>query len=351
MEGLQINLIDLAKNIIIRNGSGNMIQVESLSKNFKVIKRNKAWYKSLLHREYEIKEAVKEVSFSVNDGEIVGYLGPNGSGKSTTIKMLSGILAPTDGKIKVNGMDPLKDRKEYTKKIGVVFGQRTQLWWDIPVVESIKLMKYLYKIPESIYKRNLEMFYDVLKLNDFINIPVRQLSLGQRMRADLCVAFLHDPEVVYLDEPTIGLDAVAKKNIRDFIFSINREKKNTIILTTHDMKDIEKLCDRVIVIDHGRKMYDGNLEGIRRKYGFMEKLQLRLEDQNLELEFLKKLPGISKMFFQNGMIIVTYNRTITTPSEIIKRIMERYHVLDFQIHGTEIEEAIRRMYLEHEKEG
>lgn len=325
-----------------------MIQVDNISKNFKVFKREKSWIKNLIHREYEVKEAVKNVSFSVENGEIIGYLGPNGSGKSTTIKMLSGILVPTSGTITVNGMDPIKDRKEYTRKIGVVFGQRTQLWWDIPVMESIELMKYMYKIPDIVYRKNLEMFYDVLKLEEFVNIPVRQLSLGQRMRADLCVALLHDPDVIYLDEPTIGLDAVAKKNIRDFIYTINKEKKNTIMLTTHDMKDIEKLCDRVIVIDHGSKMYNGDLDGIRKKYGFMENLQLRIEEQKPDISFLKKILGVSDVFYQNDIAVIKYNHTIVSSSQIIKEVMNRYHVLDFQVQGTELEEAIRRMYLEHD---
>lgn len=324
-----------------------MIQVNSITKTFKVLKRDKSWYRNLFHREYEIKEAVRDISFSVEEGEIIGYLGPNGSGKSTTIKMLSGILVPTAGTIRVNGMDPVIDRKEYTRKIGVVFGQRTQLWWDIPVMESIELMKYMYRIPETVYRRNLAMFYEVLNLEEFINIPVRQLSLGQRMRADLCVALLHDPDVIYLDEPTIGLDAVAKKNIRDFIYKINKEKRNTIMLTTHDMKDIEKLCDRVIVIDHGSKMYDGDLEGIRKKYGFMEKIQLRLEEQKPDKIFFERIQGVTDVVFLHGSIVLKYDRTITTPSQIIGEVMNIYHVLDFQVHGTELEEAIRRMYLEH----
>ena len=240
-----------------------IIEVKELSKVFKIKKREPGFVgalKGLFSNVYEEKKAVDNISFNIDEGEIVGYIGPNGAGKSTTIKILVGILTPTFGQVEVKGIIPYNNRQENARNIGVVFGQRTQLWWDIPVSETLDLLRHMYKVPLDVYKKNLELFTDILGIDKFIHTPVRQLSLGQRMRADICAALLHNPPIVYLDEPTIGLDVVVKENIRTFIKEINRQRKTTVLLTTHDVSDIEKLCSRVMVIDKGQIMYDGSLE-------------------------------------------------------------------------------------------
>ena len=227
-------------------------------------------FKDLFNRQFKTVKAVDGVSFSIEKGEIVGYIGPNGAGKSTTIKMLIGILVPSSGKIDVNGIEPYKHRELNAKRIGVVFGQRTQLWWDIPVSETLSLMRYIYDVPEQQYLENLKIFSDILGLDKFYHTPVRQLSLGQRMRADISCALLHNPDILYLDEPTIGLDVVVKERIREFIREVNKSRNTTIILATHDMSDIERLSSRVMVVNSGKIMYDGNLNTLKRRYGTEE---------------------------------------------------------------------------------
>jgi len=324
----------------------SFIEVDNIAKYFKV--RQKADHNSilsnLLHREYVTKKAVDDISFSIEKGETVGYIGPNGAGKSTTIKMLSGILVPDSGSIVINGFVPSKDRKEYTKNIGVVFGQRTQLWWDIPVSESLDLMKYIYKIPKHIYQENLDMFYDILGIAEFGHIPVRQLSLGQRMRADLCASLLHNPDILFLDEPTIGLDAVVKKSIRDFVKEINEKRNTTIILTTHDMADIEKLCSRVIVIDHGKKLYDGNLEYVKNTFGTAESIEVVLRNNLNCYDWLYE-HGVNQITKTENGLTIKYDKRIINSSAIISFLMKDNDIKDFIVHETDIEESIRQMYL------
>ena len=230
----------------------------------------------MVNPEYEIVTAVNDISFQVGEGEIIGYIGPNGAGKSTTIKMLAGILVPTAGSMRVLGCVPHQQRTEHTRHIGVVFGQRTHLWWDVPVIDSLRLLRDIYKVPEAQYQRNLALFSDLLGLNEFQNVPVRQLSLGQRVRADIAAALLHDPAILFLDEPTIGVDVVSKDRLRTFIKEINAARKVTVLLTTHDMNEIEKMCRRVIIIDHGRLIYDGSIEAIRAQYGSQRVLAVDL---------------------------------------------------------------------------
>lgn len=323
-----------------------IVQVEHLCKEFKIrsCTREERFFSSLFSRQYEIKKAVDDVSFSIDKGEIIGYLGPNGAGKSTTIKMLTGILTPTSGEIVSNGLVPYQNRKEYVKRIGVVFGQRTQLWWDIPVYESLNLMKDMYHIPEQDFKKNIDLFGDILKIHEFSAMPVRQLSLGQRMRADLCVSLLHNPDIVFLDEPTIGLDAIAKKSIRKFIREINREKKTTIMLTTHDMADIEKLCSRVIVIDHGKAVYDGSLEQVKKQFGYMERMMINLEQSLEDCGFLYTL-GVKKIIQHDHGLELRYDRNQIKSSELIQALMNKSNIQDIRIIETEVEEAIRNMYL------
>lgn len=242
-----------------------MIEVNHIHKSFKVYKRQaglKAAMKGLVSREYEQVHALKDISFQVGKGEIVGYIGPNGAGKSTTIKVMSGILTPDSGTCQIAGLIPWKDRKQYVSRIGVVFGQRSQLWWDVPVIDSFELLKEIYKIPQNTYKQNLDMFVELLSIGDIIKTPTRQLSLGQRMRCEIVASLLHNPEILFLDEPTIGLDAVSKLAVRDFIKSINEEKQTTVVLTTHDTQDIEALANRIILIGKGQVLMDKPIEQI-----------------------------------------------------------------------------------------
>ena len=262
-----------------------MIEVQGVRKYYKVAKRDKGFVKaiqSLFHRDYEIKKAVDDISFMIRKGEIVGFIGPNGAGKSTTIKMLSGILYPDEGQIKVSGFIPYKQRKQYVKNIGVVFGQKSQLHWDLPLIESFELMKYIYKIPQEKYEENLKKFVSLLDMEKFLHQPVRQLSLGEKMRGDIVAALLHSPEIVFFDEPTIGLDVVAKEKIREFIKYMNQTEETTIIFTTHDMQDIEKVCERLIIIDEGKKIYDGKVEDIKTMYAHTKTVELLLEDGTKE---------------------------------------------------------------------
>lgn len=325
-----------------------IIKVENLTKDFKRQKRKPGFWgavQTFFSSEYEIKTAVDHISFEIEKGEIVGYIGPNGAGKSTSIKMMVGILVPTSGKVTVAGVVPYENRIENAKRIGVVFGQRTQLWWDIPVSETFNLLKYMYKVPEKTFKANLELCTEILGLKEFANTPVRQLSLGQRMRSDLAAALLHNPEIIYLDEPTIGLDVVVKKKIREFIEEINKQRQTTVILTTHDMSDIEKLCSRVMVIDKGRIIYDGQLDELKRIYGSEETLSADLA-QIPEVEPSETREFGADIVKQDGnKIVFQYDRNRVNSSVILKWLMERYEVKDFVVRETEIEEVIRKMYL------
>lgn len=243
-----------------------MIQVSHLRKTFRVARRGAGFsqaVKALFHREYEEIHALDDLSFTIRDGEMVGYIGPNGAGKSSTIKVLSGILTPDSGQCLVNGRTPWKDRVAHVKEIGVVFGQRTQLWWDVPVADSFELLKEIYTVPAATYRENLEELTQLLDLGDLLRTPARQLSLGQRMRCEIAASLLHSPKILFLDEPTIGLDAVSKLAVRDFILRLNRERGTTVLLTTHDMQDIEALASRVLLIGRGKILLDGTLEDIR----------------------------------------------------------------------------------------
>src|SRR6266487_4683206 len=247
-----------------------MIEGESLSKTFRVARKRPGLLgglRSVVDPNVRVLTAVHELSIYIERGEMIGLVGPNGAGKSTTIKMLTGILMPTGGRVRVAGLDPMRQRRELASRIGVVFGQRSQLWWDLPLIDSLRLLRHLYRVPEKRHSDNLTRLRNMLDLDEFLDTPVRQLSLGQRMRGDLAAALLHDPELLYLDEPTIGLDVVAKARIREFLLSINAEYGTTILLTTHDMDDVETLCPRMLIVDHGRKLYDGTIASIRERFG------------------------------------------------------------------------------------
>lgn len=246
-----------------------MIELEEISKSFRVAKRNAGLgnaFKALFKRDYEVIKALQNVSFTINDGEMVGYIGPNGAGKSTTIKIMSGILNPDSGQCIIDGRTPWKDRINHVKNIGVVFGQRSQLWWDVPVGDSFELIKEIYKIPGSKFKSNMNMLTDMLDIENIIKVPTRQLSLGQRMRCEIAASLLHNPKILFLDEPTIGLDAVSKIAVRDFIKNINKENKTTVILTTHDTQDIEALTKRIILIGKGKVLLDGSIDRLKEKF-------------------------------------------------------------------------------------
>lgn len=247
-----------------------MITVDHVSKSYKLAKRNSGFKEAvgaLFHREYETVRAINDISFTVSDGEMVGYIGPNGAGKSSTIKILSGILTPDSGTVTINGRIPYKDRKAHVREIGVVFGQRSQLWWDVPVIDSFELLRDIYSVPKSTYNNNLEELTELLNLSEILKTPTRQLSLGQRMRCEIAASLLHSPKILFLDEPTIGLDAVSKLAVRDFIQKINKEHHTTVLLTTHDMQDIESIADRVLVIGKGSLLLDGSFDDVKKLAG------------------------------------------------------------------------------------
>lgn len=305
----------------------NIIQVSHIKKYYKIAKHNKGFgasVKGLFNRQYQVKRAVDDISFSIKKGEIVGFIGPNGAGKSTTVKMLSGILYPDAGDIRSNGYIPFRQRRQYVKDIGVVFGQKSQLNWDLPLIESFELMRYIYKIPQGKYEDNLKKFTKLLDMEEFIGQPVRQLSLGQRMRGDIVAALLHSPEVVFFDEPTIGLDVVAKEKIRAFIKYMNETEQTTIIFTTHDMQDIEKVCDRLIIIDSGKKIFDGSVAEIKNKYANLKTIEVLLENGEKEIK--------------------TYNINEMPMNEVMEKLFLEHEIKDISICDPEIDDIIRDIY-------
>lgn len=326
----------------------DIIQVKDLSKEYKIVRRDsgiKNAFKSFIKREYRIVRAVDKVSFSIKKGEIVGYIGPNGAGKSTTIKMLSGILKPDEGIINIMGMDPTVDRIKYVKEIGVVFGQKSQLWWDIPAEDSFDLLKDIYKIPDDEYEKNKQELVKILHLEEIIKSPVRQLSLGERMKCELVASLLHSPKILFLDEPTIGLDAISKVIVRDFIKKINKLKKITVILTTHDMADIESLTDRLIMIGHGKKLYDGSVKDIKKKYSNEKIVEVIyegiLKDKivNDKIDILEEAQGLIRMRIDTRKIMV---------SDIVRKYSEVCEIKDINVIETGIDDIIYKLYKEYQ---
>ena len=283
--------------------------------------------------------AVHDLSFSVAPGEMVGYIGPNGAGKSTTIKMLTGILVPTGGSVRVAGLDPSRDRVELARRIGVVFGQRSTLWWDLPLLDSFELLQKMYRIPPARYRENLARFVEILDLADQLDTPVRQLSLGQRMRGDITAALLHDPEVLYLDEPTIGLDVVSKGRLREFLRALNAERGTTLVLTTHDLQDIEALCERVIVIDHGTSVYDGTLAGLHTQGGSTRTLVVDLVDEAKPID----VPGADVRRVEGPRQWLSFP-TEASAAPIVAAVASAYDVADLSIQEPDIEDVIRDLY-------
>lgn len=320
-----------------------MIEVRNLSKSFKIYHHRKGFwgtFANLFSRKHRIVQAVDNVSFTVTRGEIVGYLGPNGAGKSTTIKMLTGILVPSSGSVTVNGYIPHRQRKENAKRIGVVFGQRSHLWFDLPVQESFELLRRIYRIPLAQYRRNVTMFDELLELGAFFQTPVRQLSLGQRMRADIGAALLHNPDVLFLDEPTIGLDVVAKSRIRQFIHQINAERQVTVVLTTHDLDDVEKLCNRVILIDDARLLFDGELATLRRMLS---------KERLLSVDYAEDYPDVrvphAQITHREGTRVqYRFSPEKIRAAELIGTILQKFRIVDIAVQEPDIEELIKTVY-------
>ena len=322
-----------------------IIRTHDLRKTFRSPKRRPGVggaLRTLFSREYEDKVAVRDVTMELEAGELVGYIGPNGAGKSTTIKMLTGILVPSSGTIEVAGLVPYERRHENARNIGVVFGQRSQLYWDLPLVESFELLRAIYSIPKDRYRANLQGFIEMLEMEPFLRTPVRQLSLGQRMRGDFAAAMLHDPRIVYLDEPTIGLDVVAKEAIREFVRHINQERGTTIILTTHDLADVERLCRRIILIDKGTIIYDGTVEHIKEQYGTHRTLVLTLTEPHPD----PVLEGADIESNDRGLVRYRFDRRRARPDQLIREATQRYELRDVSIEEPDLESIIRRIYVE-----
>jgi ABC-2 type transport system ATP-binding protein len=321
------------------------IFVENLRKTFHIAERRKGLWGAaagLFHRDYREIHALEGVSFTIHAGELVGYIGPNGAGKSTTVKVLSGILVPTSGRCEVLGRVPWKQRVEHVGHIGVVFGQRTQLWWDLPVIESFELLRDIYRVEQRAYQCTIDELIFLLRLDALLDVPVRQLSLGQRMRCDLAAALVHTPPILFLDEPTIGLDAVSKLAVRDFIKRLNRERGVTVILTTHDMDDIEALCSRVMLINFGRILSDGSLDELRARVTTERWLVIDLADEHQpvaddEVTIVKR---------EGARVTMSFDPQRISTAGLIARLTSRYPVRDLFVHNPPIEQIIAHLYTE-----
>lgn len=321
-----------------------MIELKHISKTFRVAKRNAGMVeaiKALFRREYTLVHALRDISFTIPDGEMVGYIGPNGAGKSSSIKVMSGILTPDSGECSIDGLTPWKQRKEHVQNIGVVFGQRSQLWWDVPVIDSFELLRDIYRIDPAVYKRNVDELTELLGLSELLKTPTRQLSLGQRMRCEIGASLLHDPKILFLDEPTIGLDAVSKIAVREFIKRLNREKKTTVILTTHDMQDIEALTQRILLIGKGQILLDGTLDQLKARHSGVRKLTV----QYSEGQFI--LPdGITLLKDEPGQAQFAVDTAVIGVSKAIELLSQKAAVTDLSVAGTTAEELVVDLYEE-----
>lgn len=323
-----------------------MIEVKDLVKTYQTIQKEDGllgYFKNLIHPKYKEYTAVNHINLEVEEGELVGYIGENGAGKSTTIKMLTGLLTPTSGKVLVNGIIPNEKRMQNNQNIGAVFGQKTQLWWDLPVIESFHLIKQMYQIPEGEYRKNLKRFTEILQLEELLKKQVKNLSLGQKMRCEIAATFLHNPKIVYLDEPTIGLDVLVKENIRNFIKEINKEKNTTVILTTHDLKDIEDVCDRIILLDRGQIIYDGQKQKFKEEYGkgvvaefvINHKKERIKEKQNLMFEVLEETENKMKVKFEHDK---------TTIMKVMDELSNYCEIEDIHMKEAELEDIVKEIY-------
>lgn len=332
----------------------SIITVTNVNKTYKVFERPKGFKAvatSLFKRNYKDVNAIIDLNFKIQQGELIGYIGPNGAGKSTTIKMLCGLLAPTSGEILLSGVDPIKKRKTNAMQIGVVFGQRSQLNWDLPMEDTFEVYKIMYKIDDARYKRNVAFYTELLDMGEFLRTPIRQLSLGQKMRAELAVAMLHDPKILYLDEPTIGLDVVVKQKIRSFIKEVNKDRGVTVILTTHDMRDIEEVCSRIMLINKGKLLFDGSQKNFRNNYSAGNRMSVLLEPK--EGDSLKPLSGEFILVEQTddpqssyplARKIIDIPRSGDASADIILKLMQDYKIVDLQVTIPSIEDIVRKIY-------
>ena len=326
------------------------IEVEKLVKTFRVAERAKGMLGAvggLFHRRSREVRALDGVSFSIDRGELVGYIGPNGAGKSTTVKLLSGILVPESGRISVMGRVPWRERVEHVRRIGVVFGQRTQLWWDLPVADSFDLLKDIYRVDADRHRRTRDELVDRLGLGPILDVPVRQLSLGQRMQCDLAAALLHEPEILFLDEPTIGLDASAKLAVRDFVRALNRERDVTVILTTHDMDDIEALCDRILVISQGRIFSDGTLDDLRERVRPERRLVMDLAEEGADVSD----PDARVIETDGHRVTLAFDPRRVSPADLIARVTARHPIRDLFVVHPPIEEIVAQLYADQDLGG
>lgn len=330
----------------------NIIEIKDVTKEFKVLNRHeglKGSIKDLFSRDYKTVRAVDNISMNVVQGEIVGYLGPNGAGKSTTIKMMTGVLEPTSGEILVNGNVPYKDRTKNAQEIGVVFGQRSQLWWSLPLIESLKLLRDIYQIDNSDYDNMISLYKSLVDIEELLHKPVRQMSLGQRTLSDILAAFLHNPKIVFLDEPTIGLDVSMKSRIRTLIHALNKEKNTTVILTTHDMGDVDALCQRIVIIDKGKMLYDNDIEHLKRFFGAYRTLKIRpdgdikKQSQALESELERYSVSVSA---DDEWIAVLVNEEKANVMEVLGAIQKTHEIRDMKLEEISTEEVIKKIYEE-----
>lgn len=328
----------------------SIIKLNNVTKEFKVLNRHEGLsgsIKDLFSRDYKIVRAVDNINLEVKQGEIVGFLGPNGAGKSTTIKMMTGVLEPSSGELIINNRVPYKDRTKNSQEIGVVFGQRTQLWWALPLIESFKLLKDIYQISDENYNDMLELYSSMVDLDSLLHKPVRQMSLGQRTLSDILAAFLHNPKVVFLDEPTIGLDVAMKSKIREMILELNKKKNTTVILTTHDMGDVDALCQRIVIIDKGKMLYDNDIEHLKRFFGAYRTLKIRLrEDINTAVSSLKDEFANMDVAITNDdtWISILVNEEKTRVMKVLSAIQETHTVRDMQLEEISTEDVIKKIY-------
>lgn len=324
-----------------------IIEVNNLVKKYRIIEKEegiKGYFKHLIKPKYKEFNAVNGINFNIEEGELVGYIGENGAGKSTTIKMLTGLLTPTSGNVVVNGIIPNKKRIENNKNIGAVFGQKTQLWWDLPVIESFRLIKKMYKIPENEYRKNLKKFAEILDLNDLLEKQVKNLSLGQKMRCEIAATFLHNPKIVYLDEPTIGLDVLVKEKIRKFIKEINKENKTTVILTTHDLNDIEDVCDRIILLDKGQIIYDGTKQKFKDTYGKYVIAELIVNNKTKELSKDIDLENVEILEENERKLKMKFSHEEITIVKIMDEISKYCDIEDIHMKESELEDILKEIY-------
>lgn len=324
-----------------------IIEVNNLVKKYRIIEKEegiKGYFKHLIKPQYKEFNAVNGINFNIEEGELVGYIGENGAGKSTTIKMLTGLLTPTSGNVVVNGIIPNKKRIENNKNIGAVFGQKTQLWWDLPVIESFRLIKKMYKIPENEYRKNLKKFAEILDLNDLLEKQVKNLSLGQKMRCEIAATFLHNPKIVYLDEPTIGLDVFVKEKIRKFIKEVNKEKKTTVILTTHDLNDIEDVCDRIILLDKGQIIYDGTKQKFKDTYGKYVIAELIINNKTEKLSKNIDLKNIEILEETERKLKMKFSHEEITIVKIMDEISKYCDIEDIHMKESELEDILKEIY-------